>query len=132
MKHSHRQDPPILIVEDDVDIRATLALLLESEGYRVVVKENGKEALDYLVEHPLDLPFLILLDLRMPVMDGWEFHSRMALIPAFARITTVAFSAMAEESLRSRVNGFRILKKPFELDTLLGLVKFHAEARPAT
>ncbi len=72
----HAKDgQPLILVDDDPDIRESLAGVLEDEGYRVVCLENGKEALDYLESN--DAPCLILLDLMMPEMDGFEFAERV-------------------------------------------------------
>src|SRR3954471_23654673 len=60
----------VLVVDDDPDILQTLALCLSTEGYRVLMAANGKEALDLLGNQK---PACILLDLMMPVMDGWQF-----------------------------------------------------------
>src|SRR5438128_9647261 len=60
----------VLVVDDDPDILQTLALCLSTEGYRVVMAANGQEALDLLTR---ERPACILLDLMMPVMDGWQF-----------------------------------------------------------
>ena len=63
-------DPSILIVDDDPDILQTLALCLSTEGYRILQASNGREALDVVEK---ERPSVILLDLMMPVMDGWQF-----------------------------------------------------------
>src|SRR3954466_6587899 len=64
----------ILVVDDDPDILQTLALCLSTEGYRVVMASNGQEALDTLKK---EKPACILLDLMMPVMDGWQFVAEL-------------------------------------------------------
>src|SRR5207237_1468818 len=64
----------VLVIDDDPDILQTLGLCLSSEGYRVLMAANGKEALDILErEHPS----VILLDLMLPVMDGWQFVAEL-------------------------------------------------------
>src|SRR5207244_2354453 len=72
----------VLIVEDHQDIRMTLAWLLRVEGFRVATAADGREALNVLREGPL--PDLIVLDLRMPVMDGWEFLACKSRDPRLA------------------------------------------------
>ena len=67
-----KEDPRILVVEDDEDAREAMVALLQMKGYRAVPAGNGKEALDYL--HQAPVPDLIILDLWMPVMDGWQFR----------------------------------------------------------
>src|SRR3954469_20651296 len=67
-------DRLVLVVDDDPDILQTLALCLSTEGYRVLMASNGKEALDVLGR---EKPACILLDLMMPVMDGWQFVAEL-------------------------------------------------------
>src|SRR6476646_6367807 len=78
---------PILIVDDDKDVRSALAELLEGEGYAVAGAHNGHEALQ-LMRAGLH-PAVILLDLMMPVMDGWDFRSEQQRDPAFAGVPVV-------------------------------------------
>src|SRR6185503_16608644 len=82
---------PVLIVEDDQDLREMMAQLLTLEGYEAATVANGREALDYL--HGADRPNLILLDLMMPVMDGREFHRRMEADPALPPVPVIVLSA---------------------------------------
>lgn len=109
----------ILIVEDEKDIRDTYALALEIEGYTVVCAANGKDGLDLLPR--TQGPCLILLDLMMPVMNGWEFLKAMRKNDVLAVIPVVVVSAFGE--LAKCENIENILKKPIELDTLLNIVK---------
>ena len=110
----------VLIVDDDPDILQTLALCLSTEGYRVVMASNGKEALEVLRnEHPA----AILLDLMMPVMDGWQFVAELDLRgrrPAPLLILS-ADRAVQGHALKLKANGH--LAKPFDLDELLGKVE---------
>ena len=109
----------ILVVDDDQDIRETVCMLLEDEGYRAVGAANGAEALAMLdnAEHPC----LVLLDLMMPVMNGWEFIEQLEKRHALDEIPVVVQSA-ADEVLRpDGVRGY--LKKPVHLDTLLARVR---------
>ncbi|MFM8268696.1 MAG: response regulator transcription factor, partial [Pseudomonadota bacterium] len=71
--HSHKQ---ILVIEDEPDILFSLKAYLESEGYEVPTAQNGEEAMGYLKTHPM--PNLILLDMKMPVMSGWEFSQEFS------------------------------------------------------
>ena len=85
----------ILLVEDDADIRLQVVLALELEGYEVVQASNGKEALALLrSSSPEGLPCCIILDLMMPVMDGWEFRRRQREDPALASVPVVVLSAL--------------------------------------
>lgn len=111
----------ILIVEDDADIREVLVQVLEFEGYQVVSAENGREALDRLnIGEP---PGLILLDLMMPVMDGWRFRDAQLQDPKLAGIPVVVLSADGNlQQKASIIHAAGYLKKPVELETLLNTV----------
>jgi CheY-like chemotaxis protein len=85
----------LLIVEDNPATRSALKALLEREVYRVACAANGREALEYLQR--AELPCVILLDLNMPVMDGWEFRQRQRADPGLAHIAVVVVSS--EENL---------------------------------
>jgi CheY-like chemotaxis protein len=112
----------ILVVEDDQDIREAIRDLLESEGYSVLLACNGKEALEVLkgINHTC----LILLDLMMAVMSGWEFLEARRHDFALAPIPVIVVSAVADERVKQAgASGF--IKKPVDLDLLLALVKKH-------
>lgn len=111
---------PVLIVEDDDDLRDMMAQLLSLEGYRAETAANGRDALDYLSHG--DTPEVILLDLMMPVMDGWEFRRRLSDNPALARLPVVVLSAI-DPARGSGLNGMSFLKKPLDFDRLLELVR---------
>jgi CheY-like chemotaxis protein len=81
----------ILVVEDIEDNRKLAALNLQRGGFEVVCVIDGADALDYLATH--SVPDAILLDLRMPKMDGWEFLARQQNEPAIARIPVVIYTA---------------------------------------
>lgn len=111
----------ILLVEDDYDIRAMLVMLLDMEGYHVVRATNGREALT-LLEEGLR-PHLILLDLMMPVMNGWQFREETLNVPEFASIPVIVISGdgrSAAQNMADHVACF--LKKPLELDRLLSKI----------
>jgi CheY-like chemotaxis protein len=110
----------IMIVEDNADLRETLAELLNLEGYRVDDVANGQEALDRLRKVPP--PRLILLDLMMPVMNGWAFLSELRRDPRWATIPVVVMSAMADEEAPRRLQGLAgCIRKPVDLEELLKL-----------
>ncbi len=108
----------ILVVEDDKDIRDCIQSVLELEGYSVQTSENGREALDHLASRT---PSLILLDLMMPVMDGWEFLQKLNQLPSDRKAPVVVVSAVANQSDKATLSflakGF--VKKPIDLDALL-------------
>ena len=108
----------ILLVEDDSDLREATAGALEDSGYRVATAVNGLEGLEWLreAEHP---PSLILLDLMMPIMDGWQFRIEQRKDPALATIPVVILSAMVNAST---LDGDEAMQKPVKLKSLLALV----------
>lgn len=113
----------ILVVEDDGEIRSVLAELLAQEGYQVASAPNGKEALDLIGRV---VPKAILLDLMMPVMDGWTFMSKCRNNPVCREIPIVVLSAahgLQAQAERLKEEGIRaVLPKPFDVDALLGTV----------
>jgi CheY-like chemotaxis protein len=124
MNESVAPRPLILVVDDDVDIRNTVAGILEDEGYRVAKAGNGQEALGYLTAPDAPRPALILLDMMMPIMDGAAFHERQqqhAQLSAIPVLTFTAFGAPADVSWAAGR-----LSKPLRLDALLTMVAKHA------
>jgi CheY-like chemotaxis protein len=111
----------ILVIEDDADIRECLMLMLESEGYRVAGAADGREGLDVLAG--MSGPCLILLDLMMPVMNGWEFLQAKRKDDILAVIPVVVLSAFGSDGRGEQVEG--ILKKPVDVDALLAFVRKH-------
>ena len=111
---------PVLIVEDDSDLREMMAQLLALEGYRAETVANGRDALDYLQKG--DVPRLILLDLMMPVMDGWEFRRRQKQNPELKDVPVVVLSAL-DQSRAADLTDASFLKKPLDFDRLLELVR---------
>jgi len=110
----------LLLVDDDVDIRETCADILHDAGYRVIEASNGKEALAVLearTEHP---PRIILLDLLMPVMDGFAFLAARENDSGLRKIPVVVMTAISEMN-RSKIHHdlTRFLAKPFDMRDLL-------------
>jgi CheY-like chemotaxis protein len=113
----------ILVVEDDQEIRYCLSELLEEEGYQVRSVANGQEALAYLraAHQP---PRLILLDLAMPVMDGWQFRSEQKRDPALAKIPVVVVAAASKRGTQvADVEAEAFVPKPLDLDHFLDTIK---------
>jgi CheY-like chemotaxis protein len=108
----------ILIVDDDADVRAAIAEILTDAGYEVSCAANGAEALAQLARQP---PSAIVLDLMMPVMDGWTFRVRQRMDPRFATIPTVVISAAlpAEVGGGGLLDAAAVLPKPFETERLV-------------
>lgn len=109
----------VLIVEDDLDTREMLGRFLELEGYTVETAENGKRALERLGSGVGAC--VILLDLMMPVMDGWQFRQEQIRDAAFADIPVIVVSAAGRERLE-KIQANAYLSKPVDLDELLGCV----------
>jgi DNA-binding response OmpR family regulator len=112
----------ILVVEDEPDLVWLLRFNLESEGYRTFVARNGEAALELLRrEHP----DLMLLDLMMPVMDGWALLDELqASGGPRPRVIVVSARTAQDDRLRAArygVEGF--VAKPFDMDELLGMIK---------
>lgn len=113
----------IVIVEDDVDVRETLAEVLEEEGFQSKAFSDGPQALAWLSACQTP-PALILLDLMMPTMDGWAFRAEQCRTGDLQQIPTVILSAdsnIAENSEALQVAGF--LRKPIHMQTLLNLAE---------
>jgi CheY-like chemotaxis protein len=117
----------ILIVEDDFDIREALTQILEEEGYRVRCAANGQEALAVAAEDPV--PSLILLDLMMPVMNGWQFRAEQLKDARIASVPVLIISADPQLQSKAEALGVAgLLRKPIALDDLLSAVKDHCPA----
>lgn len=112
----------ILLVEDDADLRASICDALEQEGFHVASAENGRVALDYLRDHTA--PCLVLLDLMMPVMNGWEFRDAQMQDPQLSGIPVVVLSADARTGAKAAELGVSsYLRKPIALEQLVGVVE---------
>ena len=114
----------VLVVDDDPDIRLMIAQALELEGWSVTGAANGAEALRALREGTR--PVVVLLDIMMPVMNGWQFMDEQRRDPALATIPVVLISGderLPEKASEAHVAGF--LKKPMDLWALLEVVQRH-------
>jgi len=108
----------ILVIEDDPELRTSLAEVLEEEGYEVSCAKDGEDALRAL--DGCAAPSAILLDLTMPVMDGWTFRERQQSDPRLARIPTVVISASFSDGRKVAALGVdAFLAKPFEVSSLI-------------
>ena len=110
-------DAPILVVDDDDDIRDALVGLLRDAGHPVVEAMDGRQALELARS---SLPRVILLDLMMPVMDGYEFLAERAKHDALVGIPVVVITA---SGTRTVPGAHSVLHKPFNVDDLLDAVK---------
>ncbi len=113
----------MLVVDDDPGIREFVSTVLADEGYTVSEATDGHDALEHVAR---ERPDLILLDMRMPVMDGWEFVRvyRERPGPHAPIVIVTAALDVAKDAREIGADGF--LAKPFLLDDLLGLVAQHA------
>ena len=113
----------ILVVEDDTDLRDSLCDALEMESYQAVGVEHGQAALRHL-RSGASLPCLILLDLMMPVMDGWTFRDAMLADPSLASIPVVVMTAVGRQGLASPP-AQQVLHTPLRMERLFQAVQAH-------
>jgi CheY-like chemotaxis protein len=116
----------VLVVEDDEGVREALRSVLEDEGIAVTSADNGVRALELLSSGPL--PCLILLDLMMPVMNGFDLSERLRDNPALADLPVVIITAAHAPVLPRAI---RVLRKPIRINELLAIVREYCE-RPAS
>lgn len=119
----NEQGKCVLIVEDDRDIRGALQTILEEEGYDVFVAQSGKAALELMPRIPK--PSLILLDLMMPEMNGWEFCESLAKDKCYESIPVMVVTAYPDQAKLKEIKCKELIKKPIDLDILLPKVKGH-------
>ncbi len=114
----------VLIVDDDASMRDSLAMVFENEGYEAMVAHNGAEALENL-RGTHARPDLIVLDLMMPVMNGWDFRAAQLGDAALADIPTLVLTAAgrADSPVHGDLSMPHVLRKPVELDILLNMVE---------
>jgi len=112
--------PTVMIVDDDDAIREALEDVLSDEGYRIVGMSDGQQALDYLnAEGP---PAAILVDLWMPVMDGWKFLDALLDDGRFSRVPLIVLTAARDQRARElRVS--EVLTKPVQLQQVLSALE---------
>jgi CheY-like chemotaxis protein len=116
----------VLVVDDDADIREAVSEVLEEAGYSVVLANDGQQAYDYLDQNPP--PECVVLDLWMPVMDGWSLASEVLVgrLPTVPILVITAASAQFAYPVPPRY----VLRKPFNPERLLMLVSELIETRP--
>ena len=110
----------VLVVDDDPDIRDSLREVLEDEGYQVSCVGNGREALDHL-KAASPPPCVILLDLMMPVMDGWQFRREQKQIPEIANIPLVVITATGKRPVL--IDAAELVMKPLDLNRLFEAIE---------
>jgi two-component system chemotaxis response regulator CheY len=115
----------VLVVEDDFDVLLAIGTILEEAGYEVLRAANGVEALGQLGDRKGRCD-LILLDLMMPVMNGWDFRRKQKDTPAFAGIPVLLMSAGAHmATVSGDLDAVGYLTKPVEMSDLLDIVRRH-------
>jgi CheY-like chemotaxis protein len=112
----------VLIVEDDADLRTMMAEMLAREGFSPEQARDGQEALERL-RAPGPRPHVILLDMMMPRMDGWEFCRERARDAALTDIPVIVLSAAPRDHIR--VSAAAVLPKPFDYQNLLTAIRKH-------
>lgn len=118
----------ILVVEDNDDVREMMAVTLELEGHEVATAVNGRDALQKL--HKGQKPCVILLDLMMPVMNGWEFRSALDRDPELRDVPVVVVSALGKGEMAQRTHAAAYLPKPVDMDELLDVVCDFCDGQP--
>ncbi|MEX2496211.1 MAG: response regulator [Woeseia sp.] len=115
----------VLVVEDDPDLREGLAFFIERWGRAVVTAANGREALERL-DQMVGLPCMIILDLTMPEMDGWELRRSLLERPAFADVPVLLVSGIADlDEAAKALSAVAYLRKPVDVSELSRLVDAH-------
>ena len=112
-------DLKVLIVEDDTDVREMMQLMIGSAGFDTVGACNGRQALERMRE---ELPCMVLLDLQMPIMDGFEFRRRQLADPRLADVPVVCITAHYDPAAMAANLGVPCLAKPPDFDTVVGAV----------
>ena len=113
---------PILLIEDDPGIRGVVRMTLEDEGYAVVEATDGAAALELARRHG---PSLILLDMRMPGLNGWQFAESYRALPGAHAPIVVLTAGQDAAGRAAEVGADDYLDKPFELDELVAVVSRH-------
>jgi len=110
----------VLVVDDDRDLLSLVALVLEDEGYKVLTATDGRDALQMVQR---SMPDLILLDMKMPVMNGWEFAERFHA--EYNSNTPIVVLTAAEDAKKraEEVGAVGWIGKPFDLDGLVRVVR---------
>lgn len=118
---------PVLVVDDDPAIRRTVAEALDMEGYEVLEAQDGAEALDLLADAD---PCVVLLDMRMPVLDGWGFAAELRRRELRVPIVVMTAASNAQRWC-AEIGGDDCLAKPFMLDDLYRVVGAFCGAAPS-
>jgi CheY-like chemotaxis protein len=112
---------PVLVVDDDPDIRGALQRLLKNAGFEVTVATNGRDALEQVASRA---PQLIVLDLMMPEMDGWDF---LAATESPAPVIVFSGAGLLLKNRPLPGNVVKVMSKPFEITTFLAAVESYCK-----
>jgi CheY-like chemotaxis protein len=110
----------VLIVEDDDDVREFMELLVSSSGYDVMTARDGVEALARMRQR---CPCLVLLDMQMPRMDGWQFREEQLADARLRQVPVVCITAFFDPAQIQQVLGLRCLAKPADFSSVLGEIE---------
>jgi CheY-like chemotaxis protein len=111
----------VLVVDDDQGVREAMTELLQIEGFAVIAAANGRDALELM---KVENPSLVLLDLVMPVTNGWEFLRYRKAQPSLAKIPVIVTSAVIDRAAGAQAEGAdEVLLKPVNIEKLMNLVK---------
>jgi len=112
--------PPVLVIDDDAAVRRTMAKFLDISGFEVVEADNGQVALTYLQDG--GKASVIVLDLRMPVMDGWAFRKAQRLDPMLSEIPVIVLSG-ADTDRFGELDAAATFEKPASFQTIIKCVR---------
>src|SRR3977135_1525317 len=113
-------DDEVMVIEDEPEARTYLVKLLQLEGFKVVAYTNGADALAALKSRT-ELPCLIVLDMRMPVMDGPRFRAELLADSRLSAIPVVVVTGF-DPSAAAKLSAIRVSRKPIDIDAFLGTV----------
>jgi CheY-like chemotaxis protein len=118
MHSSEQAQPIVLVIEDDESLRKLLRFIIEYHGCQVLDAANGVDALIQLSQ--TDLPNLILLDMMMPVMNGWQFFAMIKAEPKYKNIPVVIMTAYSKSEISIPEN--EIVQKPIGVSVIYALI----------
>jgi len=114
----------VLLAEDDQDIRDVVQEVLEERGYDVIPARTGRQALDFLATADVARPDVVILDLMMPIVTGWQVLEEIRQRPDLENIPVIILTAVSQD-MPTGVKA--VLRKPFNIDELLALIRDGAD-----
>jgi putative two-component system response regulator len=127
-KKTKKQDEKkkILAIDDDPDILVSVGTILEKSGYEVICAEGGRQAIDYLESDDENMiPDLIILDIMMPIVSGWDVHRELKCNPKWKNIPVIFLTARGTETAKEMAadRGCLYVRKPFDVKDLRKKIK---------